>query len=316
MAIAVHIAALPYKPVQVRMFDVMIAGGGAAGLSAALVLGRARRRTLVVDDGAPRNAPSPAAHSMFTRDGMPPATLLATARAQLAPYQTVELETGRIIRVRRTADGFVAGLADGTEVTGRRLLLATGVRDVLPPIEGLAPLWGRGVLHCPYCHGWEVRDEPLAVHATGQPAKEMVLLVRQWSRDLLLCTDGLGELTSDDRGTLTRLGVRIVDTPIRRLVGSDSLERIEFEDDRVEARRAMFVRPAQEVASDLWRQMGCELTDAGFIRIDADHQTSVPGVYAAGDATTPMQQLIVAAASGAQAAIALNRDLVMADSAA
>ena len=132
------------------MMDVLVVGGGAAGLSAALVLGRARRRTLVVDDGAPRNAPSPEAHSVFTRDGTPPAELLRVARAQLAPYTSVELRQGRAVCVSRVADGFAVGLADGAEVRTRRVLLAMGVRDVLPAIDGLAALWGRGVLHCPY----------------------------------------------------------------------------------------------------------------------------------------------------------------------
>jgi thioredoxin reductase len=292
------------------MMDVVVVGGGAAGLSAALVLGRSRRRTLVVHDGAPRNASSPAAHSIFTRDGTPPAELLRIARAQLAPYTSVELREVRAVSLRRVAEGFVVGLAGDAEVRARRVLLAMGVRDELPAIEGLAALWGRGVLHCPYCHGWEVRDAPLAAYASGAMAMDLVPLLLQWSRDLLLCSDGPAELSTSEREALARRGVRIIETPIRRLEGMDALDRIVFDDGHVEARRALFLRPPQSIASDLAAQIRCELTDDGHVRVGADHQSTVPGVYAAGDATTPMQQLVVAAAAGAAAAIKLNGDLV------
>ena len=298
------------------MIDVIVVGGGAAGLSAALVLGRSRRRTLVVDSGMPRNAPSPSAHSCFTRDGTPPAELLRIARDQLAPYDSVQLRRGHVTTVKAGDGVFTVGLAEGPEVEARRVLLAVGVRDILPEIDGFSALWGRGVLHCPYCHGWEVRDEPLALYATGPVAMELAPMLLQWSRDLLLCTGGVGDLADADRETLMRLGVRIVDTPVERLEGGDHLERVVFDDGTVDQRRALFLRPAQVVASDLPQQIGCEHTETGLLRVGADHQTSVPGVYAAGDATTPLQQIVVAAASGAQAAMMINRDLVRTMSAA
>lgn len=294
------------------MMDVAVIGGGAAGLSAALVLGRSRRRTLVVDDGMPRNAPSPEAHSIFTRDGTAPAELLHIARGQLAPYETVELRQDRVTSVTRNDRGFALLLASNTEVRARRVLLAVGVRDILPEIDGFRALWGRGVLHCPYCHGWEVRDEPLALYADGPVAMEMSPLLLQWSRDLLLCTGGLGGLTEADRLTLSEIGVRVVDIPVQRLEGDGSLERIVFADGTTEPRRALFMRPPQVLASDLPRQMGCGLTETGLIRIDASRQTSIPGVYAAGDAASVVQQIVIAAAAGAEAAIMINRDLVRA----
>jgi thioredoxin reductase len=302
------------------VIDVVVVGGGAAGLSAALVLGRSRRRTLVVDGGTPRNAPSPEAHSFFTRDGTKPAELLRVAREQLAPYDTVELRQGRVTSVRREGVGvgvpFAVRLADGVEVEARRVLLAVGVRDVLPEVDGFSALWGRGVLHCPYCHGWEVRDEPLALYASGSVAMDFAPLLLQWSPDLLLCTGGGGELTPADRATLIGLGVRIIDTPVQRLEGDGQLERIVFADGSVELRRALFLRPPQVMASDLPQQLGCEQTETGLIRVGADQQTSVPDVYAAGDAATPVQQIVVAAALGAQAAMMMNRDLIRADVAA
>jgi thioredoxin reductase len=239
--------------------------------------------------------------------------LLRVAREQLRPYDTVELRQGRVFSVCREGGDFAVRLADGAEVEARRVLLAVGVRDILPDIDGFGALWGRGVLHCPYCHGWEVRDEPLALYASGSVAMEMAPLLLQWSRDLLLCTGGVGELARPDRATLARLGVRIIDTPVQRLEGDGHLERVVFADGNVELRRALFVRPAQVVASDLPEQMGCEQTEVGLIRVGSDHQTSVPGAYAAGDAATSIQQIAVAAALGAQAAMMINRDLVRAD---
>lgn len=296
------------------MFDVIIIGGGTAGLSAALVLGRALRSTLIVQAGPPRNAPSPEAHSLFTRDGTPPAELLELGRAQLAPYETVALRGTRARAVSGAADGgFTVAVDDGAELPARRVLLAVGVRDELPPIDGMAELWGRGVLHCPYCHGWEVRGEPLAVHARGAGAMEFVPLLLQWSRDLVLCTDGDSGLSPEDQAALARHGVRVLETPIRRLEGGSHLERIVFADGQVEARRALFIRPPQRVASDIPAQLGCEMTEVGHISVGPDHQTSVRGVYAAGDATTPMQQLVAAAASGAAAAAMINRDLIQED---
>jgi thioredoxin reductase len=292
------------------MWDVVIVGGGAAGLSAALVLGRARRRTLVVDEGIPRNAPSPTAHSLFTRDGTAPAELLRIAREQLVPYDTVESRHGRVTSVSRDDARFSVRLADGTEVATRRVLLALGVRDILPEIEGVSALWGRGVLHCPYCHGWEVRDEPLALYADGAVAMEMAPLLMQWSRKLLLCTGGPDRLADADREALIGIGVRIVDTPVQRLEGDDHVVRLVFSDGSVESRRALFLRPAQALASDVPQQLGCELTENGLIRVDAARQTSIPGVYAAGDAASPLQQIVVAASTGAEAAMMLNRDLV------
>jgi thioredoxin reductase len=274
------------------------------------VLGRARRRTLVVDEGIPRNAPSPTAHSLFTRDGTAPAELLRIAREQLVPYDTVESRHGRVTSVSRDDERFSVRLADGTEVATRRVLLALGVRDILPEIEGVSALWGRGVLHCPYCHGWEVRDEPLALYADGAVAMEMAPLLMQWSRKLLLCTGGPDRLADADREALIGIGVRIVDTPVQRLEGDDHVVRLVFSDGSVESRRALFLRPAQALASDVPQQLGCELTENGLIRVDAARQTSIPGVYAAGDAASPLQQIVVAASTGAEAAMMLNRDLV------
>lgn len=296
------------------MFDVVVVGAGTAGLSSALVLGRARRRTLVLDSGRPRNAPSPAAHGVFTRDGTPPAELLSIGRGQLAPYHSVELREGVVTGARAADGGFEVRLADGDSIPTRKLLLAHGVTDLLPPIEGVEELWGTGVLHCPFCHGWEVRDEPLALHGRGSAAVDFAGLLRNWSPDLVLCTDGPGELTEDDRARLDRMGVGLREEPIARLVGSDGeLRRIVFADGAELPRRALFVRPAQRLSSDLSELLGCEHTELGHIRVDQFGETSVPGVFAVGDAATPMQQVIRAAAMGSAAASRITHLLVAED---
>lgn len=296
------------------MFHVVVVGGGAAGLSAALLLGRSRRRALVLDAGQPRNAPSDAAHSVFTRDGTPPAELLSLGRDQLRAYPSVDLRQSAVVGVEAVQGGFEVVLSEGEPVRCRRLLLAYGVVDELPRIDGLLELWGKSVLHCPYCHGWEVRDEPLALYSRGQAGVELAQLLLGWSQDLVLCTDGPAELTDEQRARLARHEIPVREEPISRLDGTGgALERIVFSDGSSVSRRAMFLRPAQRPSSDLAARLGCESTEAGLIRTDEWGQTSVPGVYAAGDVITPMQQVIRAAASGATAAIWINHSLLAED---
>ncbi|HYI14449.1 MAG TPA: NAD(P)/FAD-dependent oxidoreductase, partial [Thermomicrobiales bacterium] len=190
------------------MFDTVIVGGGTAGLSAALVLGRARRRVLLVSDGPPRNAPADGAHGFFTRDGTPPYELLRIGREQLEPYATVELREIAATGMDRNNDEFTVTLATGEQVTTRTIVLATGVEDELPAIPGFAELWGRGIYHCPYCHGWEVRDQPLGVYASGEILMHLAPLIRNWSPDVTILTDGPDGLSESQLATLQRLGIR------------------------------------------------------------------------------------------------------------
>ena len=299
------------------MYDVIIVGGGAAGLSAALVLGRARRRVLVVDAGEPRNAPSTAAHGVFTRDGTPPSELLRIGREQLRPYGSVEYRLGEVTQAHDTGNGFAVGLAADGEERARKLLLATGVRDELPAIPGFRDLWGQGVYHCPYCHGWEARDLPLAVYANGAVAGHLAPLVRNWSADVVLLTDGPAELADEDRARLAALDIPVREERVARLEGKRGrLDRVRFASGEALPRHGLFVRPAIRPNNALAEQLGCALTDGdpipGLIEVDAGNQTSIPGVYAAGDVTTPMQQVIVAAAAGATTAAWINHALVAA----
>lgn len=297
------------------MYDVIIIGAGPAGLSAALVLGRIRRRVLVIDGQKPRNAPSATSHSFFTRDGTPPLELLQVGREQLQPYG-VEILDAEATDAFPEGDGFTVVLGDrpeGSRRSARRLLLATGVVDRLPDIEGLRELWGKSVLHCAYCHGWEVRDQPLAVYANGQSAAEIVALVRCLSRDVVLCTDGPADL-GEERELLDRNGVPVRGESIVRMEGRDGqLERIVFADGTNLPRHALFLPTVQRQHSDLPERLGCELTDFGLVQVNADGLTTVPGVYAAGDLALRRHQVVVASADGAIAGIAINHDLAWGD---
>jgi thioredoxin reductase len=298
------------------MLDVIIVGGGPAGLSAALVLGRAGRNTLVLDAGEPRNAASRASHTFLTRDGIPPSELLDLARAELERYPSVEVRLTEALSASVEPIGFEVTLPNGGAEHCRKLLLATGVVDELPPIEGLAQLWGTSVFHCPYCDGWEVRGGALAVYDRGAEAMSFVPVVLCWSEDIVLCTDGPSGLSDRARNELEQNGVRIIETPIARLEGNGRLERIVFSDGSAVARDALFVHTSPRGRSDLAAQLGCGLTEQGLVEVTPERETSVPGVYAAGDAASRFHQIVVAAASGAEAAIMINRALSMEDFAA
>jgi len=300
-------------------FDIVIVGGGAAGLSAALVLGRARRRVAVIDAGRPRNAPAAHMHGYLSRDGMPPSELLATGRTEARSYG-VEILDGMVETVdssdtRDAGDpSFVVRLSDGVELTARRLLVTTGLIDEIPDLPGIAERWGKDLLHCPYCHGWEVGDQPLGVLGTIAGSVDHALLVRQWSDDVVFFTHTY-ELDDPERAQLGARGIHVVSGPVARLVvDDDHLTGVELVDGRTVERAAVFVRPNLRPHPDgLLARLGCEIGDNDFVITDATGRTSTPGVWAAGNATDPRAQVITAAGEGSAAAIAINADLVRSD---
>lgn len=299
------------------MWDAIIVGGGTAGLSAALVLGRARRRVLVLDGGSPRNEPAAEVHGFFTRDGISPLQLLEIGREQLAPYTSVQIRATAAVDVTHDEDGFSLRLADGSHERGQKLLLASGVVDDVPAIPGMRELWGRGVHHCPYCHGWEVRDQTLAIYARGHDALHYIRTLLGWSRDLVVCTDGASEGDAEMDRRLREWGVRVRHEPILRLEGrSGKLERVVFQSGDSLACSALFVRPAQRPRSDLAERLGCataEMMGIRSLQVDEMGQTSVAGVYAAGDVRRAAQSVMFAAADGALAAIGINTALAVQD---
>ena len=291
-------------------YDVVVVGGGAAGLSAALVLGRARRRVAVVDAGAPRNAPAAHMHGFLSRDGMPPTELLAVGRAEVEGYG-VEVVGGEVSSI---TPGFIVTLADGRELHARRILVSTGVTDDVPAIPGVRERWGVDLLHCPYCHGWEVRDRPLGVIGWMPGSALHAQLVRQWSDDVVFFTHSC-ELGVDEREQLHARGITVVDGDVAGLVvADDRLVGVKLAGGRFVPREAVFVRPGNAPRRDgLLAGLGCAVGPSGFVNVDASGRTSTPGVWAAGNAVDPRAQVITAAGAGSAAAIAINLDLVQED---
>jgi thioredoxin reductase len=291
-------------------YDVVVVGGGAAGLSAALVLGRARRRVLVVDSGSPRNAPAAHMHGFLSRDGMPPRDLLAAGRAEVSGYGVTVVED----LVHGIDPGFSVRLAGGDVLEARRILVATGVRDVLPEIAGVRERWGRDLLHCPYCHGWEVRDQPLGVLGTQPDAVRHALLVRQWSEDVVFFAHEL-DLPRDDLVALEARGVQVVRGAVVGLVvESDRLSGVALVDGRVIPRVAVFIRPVNVPHADgLIAGLRCDVDAGGLPIVDGAGRTSLAGVWAAGNIVDPRVGVITSAGAGAAAAMAINADLVQED---
>jgi thioredoxin reductase len=293
-----------------KVYDVIIAGGGPAGLSAALVLGRCLRKVLICDTGQYRNASSDASWGFFTRDGTPPHELIRLGREQLKPYD-VDFLPLRITTARQTDNNyFEAETEDGNKYTSRRFLIATGVKDFLPEVKGIENYYGKSVHHCPYCDGWQVRHQPLVAYGKGRVAVGLALSLKTWSPDVTLVTDGKNTLEPDDMEKLERNEVKIKCEQIRRLEGTiPKLDAIHFSDGMSIPCKAIFFNLSFLQQSDLSKQLGCEYSDKGMIKTDGHQQTSVEGVFAAGDVDHDLQQVVVAAAEGTKAAININKSL-------
>ncbi|WP_224365135.1 NAD(P)/FAD-dependent oxidoreductase [Hyalangium versicolor] len=290
--------------------DVVIVGGGPAGLSAALMLGRARKNALLCDSGPPRNAAAEHMHSFVTRDGIPPSEFRRIAREQLQPYASVEVRDTRIEAIERQGKLFAVRLASSTVLT-RRVLLCTGMVDEVPHTPGYRDLWGKSIFMCPYCHGYEVRDHAFGYVATSAQWLDFALFLKGWSKDVIAFTDGSFPVPAEAREKFERAGVRIEE---RRVIGLRSdgrgLAAVQFEGGDEVAREILFVRPPQHQTA-LVASLGLALDEQGFVRIDAQHHTSVSGIHAAGDLTTPMQGALFAANAGSIAAAMLNHELTM-----
>lgn len=329
------------------MYDVIIVGGGPAGLAAALILGRGRKRVLLCDAGPPRNAAAEHIHGFVTRDGTPPAEFRRIGREQLTPYPSVEVRFARVDRIEGEQNHFTAHLAEtpgaahagetpgtarpgATQVAARRVLLATGMIDELPSLPGLRELWGRSVFQCPYCHAWEIQGKIFGtvVSSPSLPWLEFPLLLRGWTDHVVLFTDGKYELPAEPRERLVEAGIRIEEQPLRSLItrapdpgaqpltagapdDGAGLEAILLADGSRVGCDALFVKPPQRQTA-LVASLGLDLDEQGFVRVNERRQTSRGGILAAGDLTSPMQAALPSAASGAQAAYLLNHELTLA----
>jgi thioredoxin reductase len=298
-------------------YEVIVIGGGAAGLSAALVLGRARRRTLVVDAGEPRNAPAAHLQGFLSRDGVPPAEFLAVGREEIARYG-VDLVRDRVVDARRDGD-FLVTLDGRRTLRARQLVVATGLKDELPPVPGVAERFGRDVLHCPYCHGWEVRDQAFGVLASSVLSVHQALMVTQWSKDVTLFLHRVdeAELSGTDLRRLAAAGVAVVPGEVAGLVVEDDrLTGVRLADGAVHAREALFVAPRAVPRTGLLQRLGAELRETPFGSypvVDERGLTTVPGLWAAGNASGFAEQVVNAASRGYRAGAAINGELLMAD---
>ena len=293
--------------------DVIIIGGSFAGLSAAMYIARGRRSVCVIDTGAPRNRFAQQSHGFFAQDGSEPGLMLVTARRQVAAYPTVSFIEGKAIKVEKALHGFSVTLAAGEVLESARIVLAFGISDELPSIPGLAERWGKSVLHCPYCHGFEFRGRPLGVLNVSPRSAHQAALIAEWGPTTLYLHEG-PEPDQESLAMLRRRGVVVEPVPVRALRGEGfELSAVELTDGRMSPANALYLGPRTRLNSDIAHQLGCELEEGTFgavIRTDAQKMTTVPGVYAAGDITRSMHNVTWASADGVTAGTAVHQSLV------
>lgn len=292
--------------------DVVIVGGGPGGLSAALVLGRGRKKVLLCDSGTPRNEAAEHIHGFVTRDGTPPKEFRRIGREQLRPYD-VEVRNVRVEGIERIGPRFRVLLEGGGTVDTRRVVLVTGMVDVLPDLPGYKELWGKAIFQCPYCHGWEIQDRQWGVLASSELMLDFSMFVTGWTRDVVVFTEGALVVSADKRAQLERAGVRLEERRIRRLVPTaegDALASVELEDGTRVAREFIFARPPQRQV-ELVQRLGLALDEQGFVKVNEFQETSIPGIFAAGDLTTMLQGALIAASQGAMVGYKMNHTLNM-----
>lgn len=293
------------------IYDCVIIGGGPAGLNAALVLGRARRSVALIDNNRPRNAVTHASHGFITRDGITPAEFRRIAYEEVLRYPSVEHLPIEVVSVVKSNSGFEILDSSGFGVQSRKLILATGVKEIFPEIEGFQSLYGKSLFNCPYCDGWELRDQPLVIVSENPNVFHTAKLLLNWSKDLVVCTNGQASLSEEQKKQLESKGILIMEQPVKAYIGQNGrLEHVLLMDGTQIPRTGGFVAPKLVQSASFIDQLGCERTESGGIRKDEMGRTSIPGLYAAGDASNvSASQLVYAAADGSRAAVGVNMDL-------
>jgi thioredoxin reductase len=292
-------------------FDVIIIGGSNAGLAAGLTLGRSLKKVLIIDSGNPCNKQTPHSHNFLTHDGRKPAELLKIARTEVLRYPTVRFLSGTVTTGGGSNNQFQVSTADGQRFRARKLLFATGVRDLMPDIEGFAPCWGISVIHCPYCHGYEYRGQTTGILMNGEGAVDFSAFIHNWTDKLTLYTHGKATFSPEQREKITRYGIPVVEKEIRSLEHENGyLTHIAFTDGSRQPLEALYARPPFAQHCKLPEQFGCSLAEGGYLQVDDFKKTSVPGIYAAGDNSTMMRSVASAVAAGMMAGAMLNLEMI------
>lgn len=294
-----------------RHFDVIIVGGSYSGLAAAMALGRALRRVLIIDSGKPCNRQTPHSHNFITQDGKSPKEIATLARQQVERYGTVEFFSGSAIIGAKTENGFRIQVESGETFSAKKLIFATGVWDIMPDMDGYAECWGISVLHCPYCHGYEVRNEKTGILANGEYAFEFCNLISNWTKDITLFTNGISTLTAEQTAKIEKHHIITVEKEIEKLEHTNGqLKSIMFKDGTASSIKALYARSPFQQHCNIPQTLGCELTDEGYLKIDTFQETTVPGIFACGDNTTRMRTVANAVAMGTAAGMMANREIV------
>ncbi len=294
-----------------RNFDVIIVGGSYSGLSAAMALGRSLRKVLIIDGGNPCNKQTPHSHNFLTQDGEKPFAIFEKAKKQVLEYPMVQFLTATAQRGVKTKNGFEITTQSGTSFRAKKLIFATGIKDILPKIDGFAECWGISAIHCPYCHGYEVQKLKTGILAKGDTAYEMVKLISNWTNELILFTNGQSELTSEQLNSLKKRSVSIVEKPLSSIQHSKGyMEKLRFKDGSSIPLKAMYSRLPFKQHSNIPKELGCELNDQGFITVELFQNTSVPGVYACGDNTTFIRSVAQAVYAGNVAGASVNMEMI------
>ena len=294
-----------------KKFDVIIIGGSYSGLSAGMALGRALRKVLIIDSGKPCNKQTPYSHNFLTQDGKTPKEIATLARQQVERYDTVQFFNGKATKGVKTENGFEIETESGETFEAQKLIFATGIKDNLPDINGFSACWGISVIHCPYCHGYEVRNEKTGIIGNGEYGFEFSTLISNWTKDLTLFTNGTSTLTTEQAEKLERHHIKIVETAIERLEHSDGhLQYIIFKEGTKVEIKAAYTRTPFEQHCPIPETLGCELSEDGYIKINQLHKTSISGVFACGDNVTRLRTVANAVAMGTTTGIMVNRELI------
>ncbi|MBF4519036.1 NAD(P)/FAD-dependent oxidoreductase [Flavobacterium sp. ANB] len=293
-----------------KNLDAIIIGGSYAGLSAGMALGRALRNVLIIDSGKPCNSQTPHSHNFLTQDGKTPKEILSVAKEQVLKYKTIHFYGGLVVSGSKTETGFEIETQSGEKFRAKKLIFATGIKDIIPPIKGFSDCWGISIIHCPYCHGYEYSNDKTGILANGDMAFEMGKLISNWTKDLTVFTNGKSTLTEEQLEKLAKHNIKVIETAIDRFEhNKGQIENIHFKDGSKTTIKALYARPAFEQHCTIPEQLGCELTEQNYIKIDPFQKTTQHSIFACGDNTTPMRLVANAVAMGALSGVMVNREL-------